>query len=490
MKESFNNKIVKKIVGEGGVIDDNEKLQKYSSDYSNVPSIAPAMVVKVREDGEVPEVIRQCNDEGLSVYPSSSQVHFYGGTIPRKKGAVVMDLSGLNKIHEVDELSHWVHIGPGVTWGQLQMDIEKVGYRSIIPLLPHSNRSVVTDWLEREAPTACKFECNETIASMWVTWGLGESFVTGSASVDNFRKEGCFADGVNPQGPGSIDFWRLLQGSQGTFGIVTKAICKIELLPSVSKAVFFTSGDLSNLIPPLYEMGKRYVGFERFIVNDVTLAAILGDINLKSSLPGWTIINVLIGLPAGRPDDMVAYQLDYVRNELKDKFPEITISERLEGAPAGTEEKLPEMLRKPWPENKVFWKHVAKGNCQELIFTTLLSKTPRLTAIVKNIALEHCYSVDDVGVYIQPLEDMRACQISFMLPFDDKNAEESNNVQRLYHRAIIEVLNEGGYFNRIYGGIGDVVYTLPRVQGYVKQVRRLRSLFDPNGILSPGKLCF
>jgi len=489
MKESFN-KIVKKIVGKENVIDDEEELQKFSSDYSGIPSIKPEMVVKANEDDEVLKVVLQCNDEGVPIYPSSSKVHYYGGTIPRREGAIVMDLSGLNGIDEIDKLSHWVRIGAGVSWGQLQGDLEKKGYRSVIPLLPHSGRSVVIDWLEREAPTACKFEYNETIASIWVTWGLGESFITGSASVNNFRKEGCFADGVNPQGPGPIDFWRLLQGSQGTLGIVTKAICKIEFIPSVSKTVFFTSDDLSHLIPPLYEMGKRYVGLERFIVNDVTLAAILGDIKLKSSLPGWTIINVLIGLPVGRPDDMVDYQLSYVRKELKDKFPEITISERLEGAPAGTEEKLPEILRKPWPENKVFWKHAAKGNCQELIFTTLLSRTPHFTGLLKNIALEHSYPVEDMGVYIQPLEDMRACQVSFMLPFDDKNEAESKNVRRLYHKALIEVLNEGGYFNRIYDGIGDVVYTLPRVQGYVKQIRRVKRLFDPNNIMSPGKLCF
>jgi len=485
MKESF-----KEIVGEGNVIDDNKELKKFSSDYSNIPSLAPEMVVKVSEDEEVLKVIRQCNDDGLSVYPSSSKVHFYGGTIPRKESSIVMDLSGMNKIHEIDELSHWVHIGPGVTWGQLQADLEKKGYRSIIPLLPHANRSVLTDWLEREAPTACKFECNETIASMWVTWGIGESFVTGSASVNNFRKEGCFADGVNPQGPGSIDFWRLLQGAQGTFGVVTKGICKIEFIPSVSKTVFFTADDLADLTSPLYEMGKRYVGLERFIVNDVTLAAILGDGKLKSSLPAWTTISVLMGLPIGSPNDMVDYQFSYVQNELRAKFPQIAISEKLKGAPAGTEEKLPEMLRKPWPENKVFWKHAAKGNCQELIFTTQLSKTPHFTALLKNIALAHSYPVDDIGVYIQPLEDMRACQVSFMLPFDDKNEAESKNVSRLYRQATIEVLNAGGYFNRIYDGIGDVVYTLPRVQGYMRQIRRVRKLFDPNGIMSPGKLCF
>lgn len=124
MKESIK-KSVKKIVGKGNVIDDEEELQKFSSDYSGIPSITPEMVVKVNEDDEVLKVVLQCNDEGVPIYPSSSKVHYYGGTIPRREGAIVMDLSGMNRIHEIDELSHWVHIGPGVTWGQLQADLEK-----------------------------------------------------------------------------------------------------------------------------------------------------------------------------------------------------------------------------------------------------------------------------------------------------------------------------------------------------------------------------
>src|SRR3989337_1712371 len=84
MKESFN-KIVKKIVGKGNVIDDEEELQKFSSDYSGIPSIKPEMVVKAHEDEEVLKVVLQCNDEGVPIYPSSSKVHYYGGALPGEK---------------------------------------------------------------------------------------------------------------------------------------------------------------------------------------------------------------------------------------------------------------------------------------------------------------------------------------------------------------------------------------------------------------------
>jgi len=482
--------LMQKIVGKGKVIDKGKGLAMFSSDYSLTPPQKPELVVKVKDRDDVLSVILQLNKEGVPVYPSSSKVHFYGGTVPREEGAVVMDLSGMNKIHEIDEINRWVHIEPGVTWGQLQQELEKKGYRSVMPLLPHPDRSVLMDWLEREQPTLCKFEYSEMIASMWVVWGIGEKFTTGSASINTFRQKDCIVDGVNPQGPGPIDFWRLLQGSQGTLGIVTKGICKIELIPSVSKTCFFPGEALPELIPPLYEMGHRYVGFERVLVNNVSLAALLGDSNLKSSLPNWVIINILSGLPLGKPDEMVEYQHDYILNELQNKFPRLVVSEKLEGAPAGTEEKLPEILRKPWPEDKAYWKHGNKGNCQEVIFITSLNRAPEFVETLKEIAIEYDYPLQDMGVYIQPIEDMRAIQMTFIMPYDSEDVQEVKAIKELYNKAIAEVINRGGNFNRIYNGIGDIVYSLPRAQGYIKHIRKLKRLFDPNWILSPGKLCF
>ena len=481
---------IEKIIGNGKVVDRDEELERFSSDYSLVAPKKPRMIIKIQDSDDVLNVILGFNEDGVAVYPSSSKVHFHGGTIPRKEKAVVLDLSGMNKIHEIDEMNHWVHIEPGVTWGQLQQTLEKKGYRSVIPLLPHPDRSVLMDYLEREQPTLCKFEYSEMIASMWVIWGIGEKFTTGSASINTFRQKGCFADGVNPQGPGPIDFWKLLQGSQGTFGVVTKGICKIEPIPSIAKTIFFPDETLDDLLSPLYEMGRRYIGFERFLVNKVSLAAIFGAPHLKTSLPNWVIINVLSGLPIGRPEEMMGYQLDYIQNELKNKFPRLTIEEKLKGAPSGIEGKLPEMLRKPWPNEKIYWKHGHKGNCHEVIFITTLKKTPEFVEVLKEIADEFDYPAEDIGIYIQPIEDMRACQMTFILPYNPNDGQELRIIKEMNKKSIIKVIEKGGYFNRIYEGVGEVVYTLPRAQSYVNHIRRVKRLFDPNWILSPGKLCF
>ena len=256
-----------KIVGAQGVLEDPKVLKSYFKDYSLTPPKEPMMVVKAKDADEVLKLVLYANDNGIPIYPSSSRVHFYGGTVPRKDEAIILDLSEMNRIVEIDEMNRWVHIEPGVTWVQLQSVLEKKGFRSVIPLFPHGERSVLMDWLEREQPTLCKFEYSEMVASMWVVWGLGEKFATGSGAVNTFRQPGCYADGVNMQGPGTLDFWRFLQGAQGTLGVVTRGICKIEHLPAITKTFFFISDQVSDLIDPFIELGHRYVGHERFIVN-------------------------------------------------------------------------------------------------------------------------------------------------------------------------------------------------------------------------------
>ena len=46
----------------------------------------------------------------------------------------------------------------------------------------------------------------------------------------------------------------------------------------------------------------------------------------------------------------------------------------------------------------------------------------------------------------------------------------------------------GGFFSRPYGAWKDPAYQ--RAAGTLTMQRKIKEIFDPNGILNPGKLCF
>ena len=222
------------VVGAENFSDAPEVLAGYSSDFGLSSPGIPNYVVKPDDARQVHEIIEFANENKIPVVPSSSKVHFHGATIP-KQGGIVLDLTRMNRILEIDEDNRRVRIEAGVTWGALTGELEKKGFRMIMPLLPPAERSVVTDYLEREVPTNIVYDYGEPLQAMEVVWPNGEIFRMGSASVNGYPDS--ISKGANPSGPG-IDFYRFVQGAQGTMGVVTWANLKIESIPRIDKVLF------------------------------------------------------------------------------------------------------------------------------------------------------------------------------------------------------------------------------------------------------------
>ena len=171
-----------KVVGAKNFSDDPAKLQAYSTDFSYTPAGRPNYVAKPANSEEVSAVITFCSENSIPVVPCSSKVHFYGATIP-KEGGVILDLSRMNKVLEIDADNRRVRFEPGVTWEKLTKELAKKGFRVIMPLTPPAQRSVLTDFMEREEPTNQVYDYGEPLQAMEVVWPTGEIFRMGSASV-------------------------------------------------------------------------------------------------------------------------------------------------------------------------------------------------------------------------------------------------------------------------------------------------------------------
>jgi len=477
-----------KIVGKECFSDDPEVLKKYSKDFSLVPSGMPNYVVRPKDAFEIQKVIKVANEKTIPIVPVSSQVHFNGATIP-KQGGIVLDLSRLDRIFEIDEYNRRARIEVGVTWGELTQQLEAKGFRMIMPLLPHPGRSVVTDTLEREVPTNTVYDYGEPLQSMEVVWPTGEIFRTGSASVTGYPDS--VSKGANPSGPG-IDFYRFLQGAQGTMGVVTWANLKIESIPKMDKVYFAPVADLPYAIELLYRVLPRRIGQECVLLNRVDLAAVIardwpGDFEkLRQSLPPWTLILIISGL-LRRPEEKIAYEEKALSEILKNEFQKMSLTDNLPGFP-GLGRKLLPMLRNPWPKDLTYWKNRYKGACQSLFFITKPVLAPGFINRVEEIAAKHDYPKSDMGNYLQPIEHNRACHLEFNFFYDPGDPVETEKVRGLYRDAAVALLNEGALFTRPYGELAPLVYE--RAAAYTLALRRVKNLFDPNNIMNPGNLCF
>ncbi len=482
------------IVGRDNILDSPEVMEKYGRDCSPEPAGLFTCVVRPKNARETQRIIRLANEAGFAVVPQSSGVHFNGDAIP-KMGGVVLDLSRMNQITEIDEASKVAHIEVGVNWEQLQSALEARGYRSMIPLLPHPSRSVISDWLEREPPVVQIHEYADPLLSLQVIWGNGEEFVTGTASINTFRDPQhpeCLADGVIPDGPGPINFDEFLYGSQGTLGVVTWGIVKFEEIPTLTRTFFIPTERAEDAIEPIYKILRRRVGYECLLINNMNLATILTErwpeqfAGLRKSLPPWTTI-LVTGALKRRPEEKIAYEEEFLQELMLTQFPKLKLLTSLPGM-ADVEKRAPEWLRKPWSKGKTYWKHAYKGGCQDLTFMTTLDRVEKFLPVVTEVAARYHYPASEIGGYVQPVENGHACQLQFNFYYDPSNEAEKEKIRRLYTDAATATLERGAYFTQLYGAVPDMVY---RKNGdYTSTLKRVKKLFDPNAILNPGHLCF
>ncbi len=479
---------VSEIVGAENFSDDPVRLQAYASDFSYTPAGAPNYVARPAGSEEVAQVVRFCNENHIPVVPVSSKVHFFGATIP-KEGGLVLDLTRMNKILEIDPDNRRVRFETGVSWDQLTQALKKEGFRVIMPLTPPAERSVLTDFMEREEPTNQVYDYGEPLEAMEVVWPTGEIFRMGSASVNGYPDSP--SKGGNPSGPG-LDFYRFFQCAQGTMGVVTWTNLKIESIPRIDKVLMAPIDDLGYVIDFLYRILPRRIGQEVLLLNNVDLAAILaenwpGDFEkLKAALPPWTLILVISGLKR-RPEEKIAYEENFLAEVLKNEFANLRLGETLPGFP-GVPGKLLNILRTPWPADKPYWKNQVKGACQMLFFHTRPEKAPCFVDIVEDISTAFGYPVKDIGIYIQPMEHNRACRPEFTFFYDPQNEDEKAAIRALYQEAATACLNEGAVFTRPYGDLAPIVYE--RAASYTSHLKRLKKVFDPNNIMNPSNLCF
>jgi FAD/FMN-containing dehydrogenase len=478
------------IVGQGNVLDDPETLEAYARDESFVLPIKPRLVVKPKNADEVQEIVRWANRTQTPLVPvSSGPPHFRGDTVPSVPEAAIVDLSGMKKIILIDRRNRVALIEPGVTYTQLQPELAKEGLRLSAPLLPRSNKSVVASLLEREPTPIPKFQW--TILDPWrcteVVWGDGQRMMTGDAGMRPSLEAALQRKSppVSPTGPGQTDFYRLISAAQGSMGIVTWISVKCEVLPELHKLFFVPSQKLDDLLDFTYKVLRFRFGDELMIVNNSTLASILGDgadqiRALKEELPPWV---VMVGI-AGRsvlPKERVDFQVKDI-TDIAQQFG-LRLVPAIPGARNG--EVLEAILN---PSKEPYWKLDYKGGCQDIFFITTLDKTPGFVDTMYSVAEAHGYPITDIGVYIQPVHHGASCHCEFTLPYDRKNPRETTRMKELFTRASEELLKQGAFYSRPYGIWANLAYNRDVQTTFV--LRKVKGIFDPNNVMNPGKLCF
>jgi FAD/FMN-containing dehydrogenase len=478
-----------KIVGGQNIFEDRNILEEYSGDSSFAPRVRPACIVKPKTAKEVQAIVRWANETLKPLVPvSSGPPHFRGDSVPGVGGAVVMDLSRMKKIIRVDPRNRVAMIEPGVTFAELQPVLKKAGLSAYMPLCPRRSKSVIGSMLEREPITmpGHHWDATDPMLCAEIVFGTGDILRGGEAAgPDTVEEQWEIGKAqMTPMGLSQFNEHRLISGAQGTIGIVTWSTLKCRYLSQLSRTLLVASEDLKPLIDFSYKILRIRLGDHFFILNGLDLACLLArrasEIEaLRDILPPWILVVSFEGY-GELPEEKVQYQEADFRDmarasylEPAEALPGVhggSISKLLSGTPAGS-----------------YWKLKYKGSCNDIFFLTTLDKTPGFVAAMSSLMSASRFPVANAGVYLQPTVQGTSCHCEFNLYADPVNHIEMERVRQLVNEGSRQLAKQGAFFSRPYGAWADFAYD-SGVETVLMQ-RKVKKIFDPNGILNPGKLC-
>ena len=403
-----------------------------------------------------------------------------GGTEPAVAGALIVDLARMDRVLRVDRRDRIAVVEPGVTWRDLQPALASHGMRVTQPLLPRAGKSVIGSLLEREPTLIPRYNYSlpEPLRDCGVVWGGGVRMFTGEAGGGPASLEDQWRTGIvqaEPKGPAQTDFYRLLTGAQGTMGIVTWASIKCELLPAVHELCFAAADSLDDLAPLLRSLCLQRLGDEIMAFDRTRLERLLGP----GELPAWTLV-VGFGGRGRLPKERVRVHKADAAALARDCG--LRLSDALPGyADAAVTEALLGAGREPQPTAR-------ESGTAAVFFLSTLGEAPRFLELMRAAVADHGFEPADLGVYVQPQHQGVSYHVEFSLPFDEEDAGERTRAASLVAEAGAALIAAGAYFSRPYGSWAGPVYDRDPVSR--DALRRVKRIFDPNGIMNPGKLCF
>ncbi|POR26570.1 FAD-binding oxidoreductase [Flavobacterium columnare] len=206
------------VVGEPYVFIDIETREAYGHDETEDFSFPPGVVVKPSSAEEVASVVKLANEFYTAVVPIGGQTGLSGGALSVLEG-IGLSTERLNKIIEIDEKNLQVITEPGVITQVLRETVAEKGL--FYPVDPSSMGSCFIGGNIAEnsgGARAVKYGLTKDyILNLQVVLPNGQIIWTGANTLKN-------STGYN--------LTQLMVGSEGTLGIVTKAV--IKLLPKVS----------------------------------------------------------------------------------------------------------------------------------------------------------------------------------------------------------------------------------------------------------------
>ncbi len=194
--------------------------------------VMPDLVGFATAHEQVRDVVRLCNEHRVALVARGRGTGTTGGTVPLT-GGMVLSLERMARILDMEADNRWMTVEPGVTNQAVQEFAARQGF--FWPPDPTSAAYCTVGGnlgYNSAGPRAVKYGTpRENTLGLWAVTGSGEEIRTGV---------------YTSKGVVGYDLTRLLIGSEGTLAVVTRASLKLTPLPEARRAMRAVYADIHS----------------------------------------------------------------------------------------------------------------------------------------------------------------------------------------------------------------------------------------------------
>jgi glycolate oxidase len=219
-------KEIEEIVGEGNLSTESIERYCYSRDFSFIDvegEVMPDVIVWPTSAEQISQIVMLANRHKIPVVPRGAGTGEHGGAMPIR-GGILLDLTKMNRILEIDEGNMTCLVEPGVVVDNLAGFLAKRGF--FLPPAPASS----------EACTVGGNAANNSAGYRTVKYGSYRNWVLGLQVVLP-NGEIIWTGSKTRKTSSGYDLTRLFVGSEGTLGVFTKIRLRIHPLPESRKVL-------------------------------------------------------------------------------------------------------------------------------------------------------------------------------------------------------------------------------------------------------------
>ncbi|RKO65840.1 FAD-binding oxidoreductase [Desulfofundulus salinus] len=454
-----NEKIIKqliKLLGQEKVYSSLEDCLCYSYDGTFRTGV-PSVVVRPSSTQEVASVMKLASQENIPVVPRGAGTGLSGGAVP-VEGSVVIDLTSMNRILKVDPANMLAVVEPGVVTAHLHKTVEEMGL--FYPPDPSSaNVSTIGGNIAECAggPRGLKYGVTrDYVLGLEVVLAGGEVINCGGETIKNVS---------------GYDLCRLFVGSEGTLGIVTRAVLRLIPKPEARRTIradFKTIEEAAETITAILSAGVIPAALE--IMDDVTIRCVENYLR--------------VGLPLD-VEAILLIEVDGPALSLPEQVKTIAALCQQYGAARVRVAETKEEETELWRARKSVSPAVVQVKPTKISedATVPRKNVPALIKAIKEIARR--YNLDIV-IFGHAGDG----NLHPNILVDKSNPEEMERAERAIAEIFQAALSLGGTLSGEHGiGLLKAPFLeMEYGQSGVALMRRIKEALDPRGILNPGKI--